>query len=163
MTLSQDVFLHSESTGAGDFVEEDDAQAERVPFDLAFMWWSSKKWWTEWFHAEQLLPPGPLFERIIWHIWLATDNPFHIESPEAFNFRATALEFKLPLAWWKWMMRMIISITYRHSNCLQIFCPCEMTGAVLSYYVFSKPESESHTVKLVVPTALNCGRSLKLI
>ena len=67
--------FHSESTGAGDFVEEDDAQAERVPFDLAFMWWSSKKWWTEWFHAEQLLPPGPLFERIIWHKWLG-DNFF---------------------------------------------------------------------------------------
>lgn len=56
---------------AGDFVEEDDAQAERVPFDLAFMWWSSKKWWTEGTTAT----PGPLFERIIWPVWLG-DNFF---------------------------------------------------------------------------------------
>ena len=115
--------FHSESTGAGDFVEEDDAQAERVPFDLAFMWWSSKKWWTEWFHAEQLLPPGPLFERIIWHKWLG-DNFFfrfkcHDRWPRTIHFilklrnistlEQTALEFKLPLARWKWMMRMITS------------------------------------------------------
>lgn len=71
---------------------------------------------------------------------LTTDNPFHIESPEAFNFRATASEYPWPgeSGWCEWSF-----LLHRHSNCLQIFCPCEMTGAVLSYCVFSKPESES--------------------